>query len=388
MAAINPPAWLQAGSYPARTDRLSAITASLYYSGFAVDEATPLRPRAGVRPSYQNYQLKVRAAATPNMTVIVSAGIAWVDNHDVNGYGTYVMVNDADVTLNVNPAGGAGQFRKDSVGFTLYDAETAGAANECRLEIIQGPYAASAGATVRGTIPPNMVVLADLAIAPSQTSVATGNISDVRNYTVGLGGIAPIPSAVAPDHPAPGQIWYEPDLDRFRYGKSAGTIGEFLQSAATLGKPLFKVKGADTGRTTTTAAADPDLTFSLDASATYEMEGDLYVTSTDNTNGNLLLDFVAPTGVAGRWSGLGIDVSDTNNSGTANAMRCITTALTTPTTGSRTFEGVSTTVVPIKISGVVRTSAAGTLALSWSRSGSAGTVTLKQDSWLKLTRRA
>lgn len=224
MAAINPPAWLQAGSYPARTDRLSAVTAHLYYAGYAIDEATPLRPRAGVRPSYQNYQLKVRAAATPTMTVIVSAGIAWVDNHDISAYGTYVMVNDADVTLTISPAGGAGQYRKDTIGFTTYDAETAGSANECRLEVIQGPYASSAGATVPGTIPPNMVTLAYVAVAPSQTSVASGNISDLRNYTVALGGIAPIPSTISPDHPHPGQMWYEPDLDRFRYGTSAGAV--------------------------------------------------------------------------------------------------------------------------------------------------------------------
>lgn len=224
MAVITPPGWLQAGSYPARTDRLSAITAGLYYAGFSFDEATPLRPRQGVRPSYQGYQLKVRAAGTPNMTVIVSAGVAFIDNHDINGYGTYTIVNDADVTLNVSAAGGAGQFRKDAVCLTVYDAETAGAVNSAVLEIIQGPYAASAGATVRGTIPPNGIVLADLAIAPSQTSVATGNITDPRNFTVSLGGIAPIPSANAPDHPHPGQVWYEPDTDRFRYGNSAGAL--------------------------------------------------------------------------------------------------------------------------------------------------------------------
>lgn len=241
MAAVNPPAWLQAGSYPARTDRLSAITAGLYYSGLAADEATPLRPRAGVRPSYQNFQLKVRAAATPNMTVIVSAGVAWVDNHDIAAYGTYVMINDADVTLTIAPAGGAGQFRKDSVGFTTYDAETAGAANECRLEVIQGPYASTAGATVRGTIPPNMVVLADVSVAPSQTSVAAGNIGDVRNYTVSLGGIAPIPSTIEPDHPHPGQVWYRPDTDEVMVGTSTGT-----KRPITPDPPMMLVTGAPT----------------------------------------------------------------------------------------------------------------------------------------------
>lgn len=228
MTVISPPAWMQAGSYAARTDRLSAVTAGLWYSGFSADEATPLRPRQGVRPSYQGYQLKARPAGTPNMTIIVSAGIAFVDNHDINGYGSYAVVNDGDVTVTVAAAGGAGQFRKDSVCLSVYDAETAGAVSAAVLEIVQGPYAASAGATVRGTLPPNCVVLADLAIAPSQTSVAAGNITDVRNFTASLGGIASIPSTTAPTHPHPGQMWYEPDLDRFRYGTSTGAVQSLL----------------------------------------------------------------------------------------------------------------------------------------------------------------
>jgi hypothetical protein len=183
-----------------------------------------MRIRQGVKPSYTGYQLKVRAAATPNMTVIVSAGFAFIDQHDTGGVGTYICANDGDVTLTVAAAGGAGQFRKDSVCLSVYDSETAGAANQAVLEIIQGPYAASAGATVRGTIPPNAIVLADLALSPSQTSVSNSNITDVRNFTASLGGIASIPSTIAPDHPHPGQVWYEPDQDRFRYGTSAGAV--------------------------------------------------------------------------------------------------------------------------------------------------------------------
>lgn len=298
MAAVNPPPWMQAGSYAARTDRLGGITAHLYYSGFAIDEATPLRPRAGVRPSYQGYQLKVRAAATPNMTVIVSAGIAWVDNHDVNGYGTYVMVNDADVTLTIAPAGGAGQYRKDSVGFTIYDAETAGSANECRLEVVQGPYASSAGATVRGTIPPNMVVLADVAIAPSQTSVASGNISDVRNFTVGLGGCAPIPSTIEPDHPHPGQLWYRTDTDEVYVGKTDGTKRPItpdpplmivtgspsLASHATNYFALpFDAKVASGGGTSWSATSNPSRV-TVPKAGTYDLSGQIVWPGTLGTN--------------------------------------------------------------------------------------------------------
>ena len=229
MAPISPPAWMQAGTYSARNDRL-VLAGLLGYPGFTADEATPLRIRQGVRPSYQNQQLKVRAAGTPNMTVIVSAGICYIDNHDLAGYGCYVCVNDADYTVTVPAAGGAGQYRKDTIVASVYDAETAGATNEFRIELIQGPYAASAAAAVPGTLPNNAQVLAYIAVAPSQSSVTSGNISDIRNFAVASGGIVPLSSSVDMNHPAPGQTRYYTDTDRMLYGKLDGTSGE-LQKA-------------------------------------------------------------------------------------------------------------------------------------------------------------
>lgn len=236
MALINPPAWMQAGSYPARTDRL-VIASMMSYPGFLVDEATPLRIRQGVRPSYTNQQLKVRAAPTPNMTVIVSAGMAYIDNHDSGGSGTYVCINDADVTLTIQPAGGAGQFRKDCVIASVYDAETAGSVSEWRLEVVQGTYAASAGAAVRPSLPPNAQILADVAVGASVTSISAGNITDVRQFTVGLGGVLPAPSAVAPNRPHPGQIIYQTDTDLLEVGLLAGgkrQIREYVRPSLSL----------------------------------------------------------------------------------------------------------------------------------------------------------
>ncbi|MFH9368064.1 hypothetical protein ACH4K8_20580 [Streptomyces anulatus] len=222
MAEINPPAWMQAGSYPARTDRL-ILSSLLSYPGFAVDEPTPTRIRQGIKPSYQNYQLKARAAPTPNMTVIVSAGFCFIDNHDSGGLGTYVCVNDADRTLTVQPAGGAGQYRRDCVVASVYDQETAGAVSEWRLEVIQGTYAASAGAAVRPSLPPNCSLIADLTIGPAQASVAAGQIFDSRNFSVAAGGVLPVSSSVMPTRLHPGQMLYLTDLDELVVGQLAGT---------------------------------------------------------------------------------------------------------------------------------------------------------------------
>lgn len=237
MALINPPSWMQAGSYPARSDRL-VITSLLSYPGFLVDEATPMRIRQGVKPSYTNQQLKVRAAPTPNMTVIVSGGFAFIDQHDAGGQGTYVCANDGDVTLTIQPAGGAGQYRRDCVVASVYDAETAGAVSEWRLEVIQGAYAATAGTTVRPTLPPNAQLLADVTLGPSQTAVSAASILDVRSYSVAAGGVLPVTSAATPNRLHPGQVLYLTDTDRFVYGTASGVtkplVGEWVSYTPTL----------------------------------------------------------------------------------------------------------------------------------------------------------
>lgn len=149
------------------------------------------------------------------------------------------------------------------------------------------------------------------------------------------------------------------------------------------GGVTFVRKPADTGRATTTLSNDPDLLATLAANATYVFDGEVYATSTDNTNGNFAFDWTIPSGASGRWAGVGIDVSDTVNTGTAQATRWITTVFGV---GTRTFEGVTAAVVPIRLSGVVVTTSTGTFALQWARSGTGGTVTLSQHSWLRLSR--
>ncbi|MFF9205149.1 hypothetical protein ACF1AE_25675 [Streptomyces sp. NPDC014986] len=383
MALINPPTWMQAGSYPARSDRL-ALAALLSYPGFAVDESTPMRIRQGVKPSYQNYQLKVRAAPTPNMTVIVSAGFAFIDQHDTGGQGTYICANDGDVTLTVQPAGGAGQYRKDTVVASVYDAEYAGSANEWRLEIIQGPYAASAGAAVRGSLPPNAQVLADLSIGPSQTSIAAANIVDLRNYSVAAGGIVPVASNIAPNRPHPGQVMYLTDTDTFVYGKANGTVATLLQSAGAseIGKRQFVRLDADFTRQSTTLADVPGLMLTVAADAIYTVEGLLHWYTTDEANSDLNLDWVAPVGATGTWLGFAQPISANSGEG---VVRTISTALTAARSyGARADADNPSGMV---FRALVRTgSTAGTYGPQIARTAGTGTITLCRDSWLKAER--
>lgn len=382
MAEINPPAWLQAGSYPARTDRLSAVTSLLSYAGYAADEATPLRPRQGMRPSYQGYQLKARAAATPNMTVIISGGMCFVDNHDLNGYGTYVLINDADKTVAISAAGGAGQFRKDTVVFSVYDAETAGAANSCQIEVIQGPYAASAGATVRGSLPANCVVICDIAIAPSQTSVTSGNLTDGRAFTVALGGIGAYPSNGTPDHPHPGMVMYQTDLDKFIYGKSDGSKADFYPAAGAIGgPPLTAYKSADEPISNATLQDDDALFLNLAANATYIIDGwFVYNGQTFATGpGDLKITWLIPAGSTFRWTRNG---APSNNSNALDTV--VTDEAAIRVLG--TF-GTGTDVSASPRGRIVTVGTAGQLKLRWAQNASTGTATImRAGSYLRATR--
>ena len=383
MALINPPMWMQAGSYPARNDRL-ALTALLSYPGFAADEATPMRIRQGVKPSYQQQQLKVRAAPTPNMSVIVSAGFAFVDQHDAGGQGTYICANDGDVTLTVQPAGGAGQYRKDTVVASVYDGEYAGSANEWRLEVIQGPYASSAGTTQRGSLPNNAQILADLSIGPSQTAVAAGNIADVRNYTVAAGGIVPVASSVAPNRMHPGQVLYLTDTDTFVYGKPDGSTANVLQSAgaSAIGKKTFVRLDSNFTSSFSTPVDVTGLMIPVAANAVYTVEGMLHWYTSDESQGDLNLDWVGPTGATGTWLGFAQPISASSGEG---PVRTLSTALTS----ARSFGARTDVDNPsgMLVRALLRTgSTAGTYGPQIGRTGTAGVVTMVRDSWLTVER--
>lgn len=147
-----------------------------------------------------------------------------------------------------------------------------------------------------------------------------------------------------------------------------------------IGQVLFAYKTADTGRATATLSNDPHLTFNLDANSVYMMTGVLITNTTDATNADFNLDFVIPSGAVGFWSGLGQPTTATTNDGTVRT-------LTTDLSAARTYGGITGAEnLGISLSGMAVTTNAGTYALSWARTGGSGTATLKQFSYMYLTK--
>lgn len=159
--------------------------------------------------------------------------------------------------------------------------------------------------------------------------------------------------------------------------------------------PQTTRKTADTSRSATTSAtADPHLTFDVDASAVYILHG--WIKFDADTAADLKVLISAPSGALGEWTALGAG----NNVVGSNA----TPTLTLNTQGgtgylirtesaelgvARTHGGLGAgTVLTLLIEGTVRVgSTSGTVSLDWAQSASSATATtLYTDSWLCMQR--
>jgi len=161
-------------------------------------------------------------------------------------------------------------------------------------------------------------------------------------------------------------------------------------------QPQVARKTADTQRSaTTTAAADPHLTFEVEANAAYVWEGFLKYDAA--TGGDFLVDFSVPTNALGEWGahGPGIVVIGADDSplalqtDTVQSTGYMVRVEVNDVTQSRTYGGLGAgTGITVLIAGTLRVgSTAGTFSLDWAQGTSNATATtLFTDSWLKLQR--
>lgn len=161
--------------------------------------------------------------------------------------------------------------------------------------------------------------------------------------------------------------------------------------------PQTARKTADTSRSaTTTATADPHLTFEVVADAVYTWWG--WVKYDADTAGDLVIDFTVPTGSLGEWVGFGAGNPVTGASATPT-LRIDTQGTsgylirteTTDVAASRSFGGLgvgAALVIGISMYGTLRVgSTAGTFSLDWAQGTSSATATtLYTDSWINMLR--
>lgn len=161
MALVTPPSWLQAGTYPAVSDRLTAqalwaTTGVIGTSSMAVTQNSP----AG-------------------MSVRVASGWAAIVGDIQANQGVYTVYNDATAVATITPADLTNP-RIDLVCVTVRDAFYSGSNNDVIINVVAGTPASSP--TVPAT-PSNSIALATVAVAANASTITTANITDVRVTT-------------------------------------------------------------------------------------------------------------------------------------------------------------------------------------------------------------
>ena len=161
MTLVSPPSWLQAGSYPAESDR--QIQQAVYATTGIINSAS----------------MAVTENSPPGMSVRVASGWAAVIGTTQANMGVYVFYNDASVTLTVTTADPTNP-RIDLICATVRDAFYSGAFNDVIYQVIAGT---PAGSPVAPALPANSISLATIAVGAAVTQINTANITDTRVVT-------------------------------------------------------------------------------------------------------------------------------------------------------------------------------------------------------------
>jgi hypothetical protein len=158
MTLQTPPSWLQAGSYPAQYDRLTAqalwaTTGIIGSSSLAVTQNSP----AG-------------------MSVRIASGWAAIVGTTTTNMGVYTVFNDATTVATITAADFTNP-RIDLVCVTVRDAFYSGANNDVIFNVVAGT---PAGSPVAPATPANSIVLATVAVAANASTIVTADITDAR----------------------------------------------------------------------------------------------------------------------------------------------------------------------------------------------------------------
>lgn len=181
MAENNPPRFLNAGSHDAEGDR------QLLYEIFGRSSCI-----------FASGEFAVTEKGTPDMSVNVAAGKAFIDGSENAAQGGYFV--SADTVTNIVISNGDGSNdRIDIIVAQVEDAEYSGSTNAWSLAVVEGTPAASPSAP---TAPDNSITLAEVLVEQNEsTSILNADITDKRSANglldVSMGGSIGVSSIAA-----------------------------------------------------------------------------------------------------------------------------------------------------------------------------------------------
>lgn len=177
MAILNPPAYLQAGTYPASSDRLHQTSARFTPTTLSTSDVAA---RGGILPGQS---ARLFSASMTNWDVTIGKGVAIVENTFASQAGDYEALNTASQTLTVT-ASSPTTNRIDIIGIRIQDAFYSGAVNSGDLAVVQGTPAA--GAPADPVLPSSFLPLWRVTVSAATT---TGVLTDLRKRTNVMGSV-------------------------------------------------------------------------------------------------------------------------------------------------------------------------------------------------------
>lgn len=177
MAILNPPAYLQAGTYPASSDRLHQTSARFIPTTLSTSDVAA---RGGVLPGQAARNF---SSSMTNWDVTIGKGVAVVENTFTAQGGDYEALNTASQVLTVT-ASSPTTNRIDIIGIRIQDAFYTGAINSGDLAVVQG--AAVAGTPADPALPSSFLPLWRVTVNAGTT---TGILADLRKRTNIMGAV-------------------------------------------------------------------------------------------------------------------------------------------------------------------------------------------------------
>jgi hypothetical protein len=184
MTVRTTPSFLQDGSHSAEDVRLmmqAFLTSPLAAFSGGIGA---LDPAHGV---INSGDLAVSANGTPNMSVNVALGAAFIRGTQSTFQGVYQVINDATVNLSISAADPTNP-RKDLVILQVRDSAYSGSDDDARPLVVTGTPAASPADPSLAAYP-NALVLARVTVAAADTSITSGEITDLRTRAIGRGAV-------------------------------------------------------------------------------------------------------------------------------------------------------------------------------------------------------
>jgi hypothetical protein len=189
-------------------------------------------------------------APVSGLSVNVNAGYCAVP-HPTSGHGVYLFGNMVTENLTIATAS-TSHPRIDIVIARVYDLGNN--TSYCDIEVQTGIAAAS---PVAPSTPAASLLLAQVLVPTSATSIVSGDITDERTWTAPPGGIIPVASAAASPAFPPTQIVY--DIATGALCQGTGSAGS-LDSVSFLQAGVMKIVNTSTGhqgQTPGTPTSDP-----------------------------------------------------------------------------------------------------------------------------------